>query len=209
MSQLWDFVLIKGPSVMLRKHSYVRLLAIALLCSLAMSSTGCCARRGYLLHGDWSLELNRVPWRDDHCADGGHDGCSAIGGPGEYAAGGAVDVGGPPPRSRFHPVPTHDVFAPTEAEPIPAPAAGPNPAVLPDGSHGSTSAASQGMPARYARKAKTPPCSGGGVCQTAATQEYVEQEPTPAVQSNSLPAVQPSPIKPKARLSTAWRAATR
>jgi len=172
-------------------------LALWLLCCCALSSgTGCCARRGYLLHGDWSLELNRVPWRDDNC--GGGAGCAAgSGGEGDYAAGGAVDVGAPP-RARFHPVPTRNVFTPgMEAEAVPAPA----PIENQQSSH---QVPTQNLQPRYARKAKSSKCPVQGVCQTAAN--VVAAEPEPMLADEPQPVVT---AKPKARLTTAWKAASR
>jgi hypothetical protein len=167
-------------------------------CCLLSSATGCCARRGYLLHGDWSLELNRVPWRDDNCGAGG--GCAAgSGAEGDYAAGGAVEVGAPP-RARFHPVPTRNVFSPeATGEPIPAPA----PSDIHQSSYsGSGSpAAPQSVPARYARKAK---CGPTGACRPAGNTEVEGSEPTLATETSVI-----SPTAPKARLSSAWKAAPR
>jgi hypothetical protein len=191
--------------LMPRKQSFVPWLAIA-FCCLLFNLTGCCARRGYLLHGDWSLELNRVPWRGDHCGEGDRGGCSPGCGAGDFGEGAALDVAGPPPRSRFHPVPIRDVFTPAEVESVPAPAAAGNSGVMPDASGGSARAG-RPVPARYARKAKSSPCPGGGICQTAATEAVVEPAPATPVKTVSGPRQQPP--MPKARLSTAWHAATR
>jgi hypothetical protein len=172
-------------------------------CCLLLSATGCCSRRGYLLHGDWSLELNRVPWRDDNCGAGG--GCAAgSGAEGEYAAGGAVEVGSQP-RARFHPVPTRNVFTPEPtAETIPAPA----PTEVRQSSHldGGSPAPHQNIPVRYARKAK---CGQAGSCSSTTNVEAVDSEPGLEAEPQIAESAVLSPTAPKARLSSAWKAAPR
>ena len=33
-----------------------------IVASWLLASTGCTVQRGYVLRGDWSLEMNRTPW---------------------------------------------------------------------------------------------------------------------------------------------------
>lgn len=107
-------------------------------CALIVLITGCCyrPRHGVVVRGDWSLELNRVPWLVNRTQSLGEysvpqDGCPAHGapvgpaaGPGRCwqcgrllgcGAGEAEGEAGDQAHSRFHPVPTRPVFqAPVE-----------------------------------------------------------------------------------------------
>ena len=99
-----------------------------LLALIAMVSVaaGCCPiRKGVVLRGDWSLELNRVPWRtgcDSSCYESSGDGCTA-----GRVRGGATSIEEIPTPSpsgaahaRFHAVPTRPVFgeSPNYDEPV-------------------------------------------------------------------------------------------
>jgi hypothetical protein len=45
------------------------ILRVAALCAVPLlASWGCCNPRGFIVRGDWSLELNRVPWLAGHGA---------------------------------------------------------------------------------------------------------------------------------------------
>ena len=107
-------------------------------CALLLVVTGCCyrPRHGVVVRGDWSLELNRVPWLVNRTQSLGEysvprDGCLADGAPmgpaagpghcsrcGRLLGGGAAQPDGEAgcqAHSRFHPVPTRPVFqAPVE-----------------------------------------------------------------------------------------------
>ena len=182
-----------------------KLALLAVICIAA--SSGCCSRRGYILHGDWSLELNRLPWRGDDCGNGAGDG-SCHGGHGGYGEGENIDSA-PPPRSRFHPVPTRDVFSPViegEAIPTPAPAEGAASSgaarAVRRSSHTAAVPASSNVPARYSRKASADDCALRGTCDPAAQVAVGTRSP---VQSSKTVA----PPKQKARLSSTWKAASR
>lgn len=90
------------------------------LCVLlaAFAASGCCQRKGYILRGDFALELNRVNHLfgryDDYeispddcdCAECDLAGYDDAGGGGLHA-----------PEPRLHPVPTRPVFEPQRAAP--------------------------------------------------------------------------------------------
>src|SRR5262245_34305684 len=81
-----------------------------------LSATGCCCnRKGLVLRGDWSIELNRVPHMLSNGPTYGGDSCYVCGNGGGWD-GGQME---PPPQqptpaaqSRFHPVPTRPVLEP-------------------------------------------------------------------------------------------------
>jgi hypothetical protein len=104
-------------------------LSVALVC-LLVSASGCSTRKGFVIGADLKLEFNRVPWRtgpDGQYEVGGPD-CLVCPGPhggrrgptpcanGEGCPPAPLpgDCGLPPvdphPRSRFHPLPMHDVL---------------------------------------------------------------------------------------------------
>jgi hypothetical protein len=111
---------------------------------LAVAS-GCSTRKGFIIGADLKLEFNRVPWRtgpDGQYEVDGPD-CLVCPGPGHHhhgrAGAGPVhghgdgcppaplpgDCGLPPaqphPRSRFHPLPMHDVLRGGAPSYLPAP----------------------------------------------------------------------------------------
>ncbi len=113
--------------------------ALALLswvCLLPWMVGCCCPGKGFILHGDWSLELNRVNHIVGHQVEyeaGCGDSCAADSGEGGCWNG--ADDYGPSEayhHPQFHPVPTQPVYGPTPArrpteamehEPIPVPEA--------------------------------------------------------------------------------------
>ena len=112
----------------IHKHGIIRLI----VASWMLASMGCTLQRGYLVRGDWSVELNRTPW----IGLGGGE-CPLIEGmaanhPAAPAAP-AAPVEPKPATRRFFPIPTRPAFAaparptlapvaeqPEEIEPIPA-----------------------------------------------------------------------------------------
>jgi hypothetical protein len=103
----------------MRKVLLVAMLLGGLLCGLG----GCCRlRKGFVLRGDWSIELNRVPHLASHgpCyACTGCQGCAAEGAATTPAgtAAPAESLPVPPDRAaaapqRFLPVPTRPAFQP-------------------------------------------------------------------------------------------------
>lgn len=110
-----------------------RTAAMVLVGGCLLWSAGCC-RHGILL--DFSIELNRVPWRTgcERCNSGCGSGEAGSAGEGQCAGGrckrhaGADSLAGDPVLaepvpSRFHPVPTKPVFSPAVAvvEELPPP----------------------------------------------------------------------------------------
>lgn len=94
--------------------------AIALACSLSLS--GCCVPKGYMIGGDWSIQLNRIPWIE-HPTDCGSCGESNYSDSCPSCLNQAnPDIRDDSPRvvSRLHPVPTHPVFQQRLIEPVDA-----------------------------------------------------------------------------------------
>ncbi len=95
---------------------------LALLLCLA-APLGCCERKGYIVRGDFALELNRVSHllgrHDDYelcpgdcdCAE-----CQAMDAWDDGGGGGNALMGAEP---RLHPVPTRPVFVPDRPTPAP------------------------------------------------------------------------------------------
>lgn len=95
---------------------------LALLLCLA-APLGCCERKGYIVRGDFALELNRVSHllgrHDDYEACPGDCDCAECQAMDSWGdIGGGRALAGPEPR--LHPVPTRPVFSsdrPTPARP--------------------------------------------------------------------------------------------
>ena len=90
---------------------------------LATSFSGCCVPKGYMIGGDWSLQLNRIPWvecRTDcgGCSRCGVSDCADNSGPylGGPVPSGAPQSDHPPVAGRLHPVPTRPAFSPQYSE---------------------------------------------------------------------------------------------
>lgn len=83
---------------------------------LAPALTGCCGPHyGWVLKGDWGLELNRVAWLEGRGDTYAGDACQ---GAGAEMQGGYELPGGPnwaPLDPGFHPVPTREMFTPPPA----------------------------------------------------------------------------------------------
>jgi hypothetical protein len=99
---------------------------------LAGSGAGCCCKQGYVLHGDWNLEVNRRPCHTACCAGGCGGGdeedAAVTAGPAVAVAPPGQGRGGLIGPGRFHPVPTRPVFGqrPEQlAVPVSAPGAEP------------------------------------------------------------------------------------
>jgi hypothetical protein len=83
----------------------------------------CCERKGYILRGDFALELNRVSHLlgryDDYELSDGDCNCAECTGAGGWGDGGGGEMLGSP-EPRLHPVPTRPVFNPNRGTPTPA-----------------------------------------------------------------------------------------
>lgn len=93
---------------------------LLVLCAIAPLGC-CCERKGYILRGDFALELNRVSHLlgryDDYEMCAGDCDC-AVCSSGWGDGGAGETLGSPEPR--LHPVPTRPVFAPQRTSPTPA-----------------------------------------------------------------------------------------
>ena len=96
-----------------------------LACLLISASSGCCLRKGFILKGDWSLELNRLPHLAGHgdkyecesaaCGDGGPGAAPGMYDPASQANGQAANAQGAGTQ-HFLPIPTRPAFRPWETE---------------------------------------------------------------------------------------------
>ena len=89
---------------------------------VAIATSGCCERKGYIVRGDFALELNRVSHLlgryDDYELTPGDCDCAECRSMDAWDGGeGAGTLSGPEPR--LHPVPTRPVFAPDRPTPAP------------------------------------------------------------------------------------------
>jgi hypothetical protein len=89
---------------------------------VAIATSGCCERKGYIVRGDFALELNRVSHLlgryDDYELTPGDCDCAECRSMDAWDSGdGAGTLSGPEPR--LHPVPTRPVFAPDRPTPAP------------------------------------------------------------------------------------------
>jgi hypothetical protein len=130
----WAHVALRRARLSHTRLRHVGLLAFGVA---ACAVTGC-VHRGVVMHGDWSIGVNHVPWDEcGGCADCGsvgtcQHGCRAGnwgGHGGEYLASRPTvrEYESVPTVPRFHPVPTSRVLtdpamsSPTLAEPLPGP----------------------------------------------------------------------------------------
>lgn len=106
----------------IREGNAMRCGLLLVICGLTLSSTGCNWGMGYILRGDWSLELNRKPWDggpactpgvDPGCAPGVGQARRPIFGRGLNRGCGSLATQGETGyynHPRFHPVPTGPIF---------------------------------------------------------------------------------------------------